>query len=116
MLVYFEQSVFVAFKLTQDLCSAAIDIIGIFQSLRKLMATRESMKQWIVEYLNSSGGRGSPRDVSKYVWEKYESELKSSGDLLYTWQYDIRWAAQKLRNEGVLKSVNGRRDLPWELS
>ena len=80
------------------------------------MAKREDMTDWIVQCLNSRGGSGWPRDVSKYVWENYESELKASGDLLYTWQYDIRWAAQKLRNSGVLKPVDGRRDLPWELS
>ncbi len=42
--------------------------------------------------------------------------LRDSGDMLYTWQYDIRWAAQQLRNEGTLKPVNRRRDLPWELA
>lgn len=52
------------------------------------------MKVWIVECLNSRGGAGWPKDVAKYVWEKYESELKASGDILYTWQYDLRWAAQ----------------------
>lgn len=36
--------------------------------------------------------------------------------MLYTWQYDIRWAAQQLRNEGTLKLVNRCRDLPWELA
>ena len=56
------------------------------------------------------------KDVSKYIWEHYEDELRQSGDLFYTWQYDVRWAAQKLRNRGLLKAVNGRRDLPWELA
>ncbi|WP_294826787.1 hypothetical protein [uncultured Gilliamella sp.] len=54
--------------------------------------------------------------MSKYIWERYETDLKNSGDRLYTWQYDVRWAAQSLRNEGVLKPVNNRRDLPWELA
>ncbi|CNG52390.1 hypothetical protein OU748_004144 [Yersinia enterocolitica] len=80
------------------------------------MVTRDSMKVWIVECLNSRGGAGWPKDVAKYVWEKYESELKASGDILYTWQYDLRWAAQQLRNADILKPVNNRRDLPWELA
>lgn len=80
------------------------------------MANREDMQDWVVACLKSRGGSGWPREVSKYVWENYESELRASGNLLYTWQYDIRWAAQKLRNSGVLKPVNGRRDLPWELA
>ena len=80
------------------------------------MATRDDMKDWIIRCLQERGGSGWPREVSKYVWEHYESELKGSGDLLYTWQYDIRLAAQKLRDRGILKPVNGRRDLPWELA
>ncbi len=80
------------------------------------MVTRESMKFWIVECLESRGGSGWPKDVAKYVWDSYESDLRSSGDILYTWQYDLRWAAQQLRNTGVLKPVHGRTDLPWELA
>lgn len=80
------------------------------------MATREDMQSWIIACLKSRGGSGWPREVSKYVWENYKSEIQASENLLYTWQYDIRWAAQKLRNSGILKSVNGRKDLPWELA
>ena len=40
--------------------------------------------------------------VCKYVWEKYRVELEASGDLFYTWQYDIRWAAQALRDSKVM--------------
>lgn len=43
---------------------------------------------------------------------KYEQELKTSGSMLYTWQYDLHWAAQQLRNEKKLKPVHKRRDLP----
>ncbi|ART62282.1 hypothetical protein [Kushneria marisflavi] len=80
------------------------------------MVTRESMKNWVVEALESMGNKGWPKDVAKYIWDNYETELKESGSLLYTWQYDVRWAAQSLRNSGRLKPVYGRRDLPWELS
>lgn len=81
-----------------------------------IMATRNDMMDWIIEYLKSTDGKGWPKDVSKYIWNNYESQLRASGDLLYTWQYDVRWAAQKLRNSGILKPVYGRRDLPWELA
>lgn len=81
-----------------------------------MIMNRIIMKNWIIEALNHLGGKARPRDVSKYIWEHYETELKNSGDSLYTWQYDIRWAAQSLRNEGVLKPINNRRDLPWELA
>lgn len=78
------------------------------------MITRNSIKVWVIEALHHLGGAVWPREVSKYIWEYYEYDLKNAGDLLYTWQYDVRWAAQSLRNERKLKPVNKRRDLPWE--
>ena len=80
------------------------------------MATREDIRDWVIEALKTLGGKGWPKDVAKYIWDHYEPELKQSGNLLYTWQYDTRWAAQNLRNTGILKPVNRRRDLPWELT
>jgi hypothetical protein len=74
------------------------------------------MKDWVLEALHVLGGKGYPKDVARYIWEKYEPELRRSGDLLYTWQYDVRWAAQSLRDSGRLKAVFRRRDLPWELA
>ena len=79
------------------------------------MATRKDMKTWVLSALEFFDGKAWPSDVAKYIWDNYEAELRSSGKLLYTWQYDVRWAAQALRNEGLLKPVNGRRNLPWEL-
>lgn len=61
------------------------------------------------------GGAGWPRDVAKYIWNTYETEIRRSDSLLYTWQYDVRWTAMAMRKEGVLKAVGGRTDKPWEL-
>lgn len=80
------------------------------------MASRADMKDWIVDCLKAKGGKGWPKEVAKYLWENHESEIRASGDLLYSWQYDVRWAAQNLRDAGVLKPVHGRHDLPWELA
>ena len=80
------------------------------------MTTRENMKEWVLVALTSLGGRGWPKAVAKYIWEHYEIDLRESGSLLYTWQYDVRWAAQSLRDAGILKPVYGRRDFPWEIA
>jgi hypothetical protein len=32
--------------------------------------------------------------------EKREKDLKASGDLIYRWQYKVRWAATELRKSG----------------
>jgi len=80
------------------------------------MATREDMKDWVLRAVAALGGKAWPAAVAKHIWDNYESELRLSGSLLYTWQYDVRWAAQSLRDSGKLKAVHGRRDLPWELA
>ncbi len=41
-----------------------------------MIVTRESMKKWIIECLQERGGSAWPREVSKYVWDSYEAELK----------------------------------------
>lgn len=87
--------------------------IEIKYPLGGMMVTREDIKQWIILCLQEGNGSAWPREFSKYSWNNYESELKAYGDVLYTWQYDIRWAAQQLRYNGILKPVNRRRDLPW---
>jgi hypothetical protein len=66
------------------------------------MAQKEDLQNWIVDALERRGGSGSLVDVCRDVWQTHEPELRMSGDLFYTWQYDIRWAAQKLRDTGVL--------------
>lgn len=80
------------------------------------MVKREDMKPWVVAALESMGGAGWPREVAKYIWDNYESEIKRSGSLLYTWQYDVRWTAMAMRKEGAIKPVGGRTDKPWELA
>lgn len=54
-------------------------------------------------------------DVSKVVWRRHEQDLRAAEDLFYTWQYDIRWAAQKLRDEGEVERVDARRGVAWRL-
>jgi hypothetical protein len=54
--------------------------------------------------------------VSREVWRQHESDLRNSGDLFYTWQYDIRWAAQRLRNDGVLAKAPRGSNLPWVIA
>ncbi len=78
------------------------------------MLTRNDLVPWIVEALKDCGGRGSIIAVSRHVWENHEAELKG-GDMLYKWQYEIRWAAKTLRERKVLKpathSPKGVREL-----
>lgn len=55
-------------------------------------------------------------EVTKRVWQVREQDLRQAGDLFFTWQYDVRWAAQYLRNNGYLYAVDGDRRAPWRLT
>jgi|SRR6266545_5683432 len=80
------------------------------------MATREDLQEWVIEVLRALGGKARIVEICKYIWEKHESDLRHSRDLMYTWEYDVRWAGQVLRNKKVLKAFNGNRNLPSGLA
>lgn len=79
------------------------------------MLSRNVLEDWVLEALDASRGRGSPASVCKYIWLHHRAELESGGDLFYTWQYDIRWAAQRLRDAGKLTKAHDR-NAPWQLT
>ena len=66
------------------------------------MANRDDLKEWVYQAVRQHAGQTKLIKVARYIWETYEQELRRSGDLFYTWQYEMRWAAQRLRNEGRL--------------
>lgn len=77
---------------------------------------REIITKWVVEALHQLGGRGTILEISRIVWEEHESDIRSAGDLLYEWQYELRWAGDMLRRNGVLRAAD---ELPrgiWELT
>jgi hypothetical protein len=80
------------------------------------MADKQQLKSWVLEALLELGGSGSVVDVCEVVWRRHEPELRTSGDLFFTWQYDIRWAAQVLRDSGELKPAGRSRRGPWVLA
>jgi hypothetical protein len=80
------------------------------------VVSREVLTDWVVDALRAQGGASNVKGVAKYIWDHHEQELRDSGDLFYTWQYDVRWAAQKLRKRGRIRAVNDRKNLPWELT
>jgi hypothetical protein len=79
------------------------------------MATKQDLVDWLYHALVALGGRGRIPELCKYVWENHESDLRASGDLFYTWQYDIRWAAYQLRQRKKMKSDEASLKGMWEL-
>lgn len=68
------------------------------------MSSRDDLTPWIVDALRAAGGSASATDVRKYIWAHHESDLGHAGGLFYTWQYDVRWAATKLRKAQRLRA------------
>jgi hypothetical protein len=81
-----------------------------------MTTTKELLKLWVMDALKASGGSASVVEVSRFIWENHEGEIRAGGDLLFTWQYDVRWAAHSLRRSGLLKSVDESPRGVWELA
>ena len=77
---------------------------------------RESMSLWVVEALRILGGKGEIVEICKVVWKKHGDEIRESGDLFYTWQYEIRWAGDILRKRGEIKPADLSPRGVWELA
>ena len=80
------------------------------------MATKNDVTEWVISALEQLGGRGSLVDVAREIWKNHEQELRSSGDLFYTWQYDMRWSATRLRHAGTMTPANISPFGIWELA
>lgn len=76
---------------------------------------RDEFKGLIISALHASGGSSSLANVAKYIWENYEQILRRSGDIFYTWQYDMRWAASILRKEGIIDAAESSNKGCWRL-
>jgi hypothetical protein len=76
---------------------------------------RDDLPDLILKALQTIGGTGSVTDVAKQIWKAHEQELAASGDLFFTWQYDMRWAAQRLRDRGKLTHSRQHGRAVWQL-
>ena len=70
----------------------------------------------VIDALKYNGGSTKIVEVAKYIWANYESELRVSGNIFYTWQYDMRWAATELRKKGLIKNAEDSPRGIWEIN
>jgi len=80
------------------------------------VATKNDLQDWVLDAVGAHGGRAKPIDVARHVWKHHKEDLEVSGDLFFTWQYDMRWAAQVLRDTGKLRAKRGERTGTWDLN
>jgi glycerol-3-phosphate O-acyltransferase len=76
---------------------------------------RYDLPDILYKSIKEMGGQTSIIDICKYIWEHYNNQLLSSGDLFYTWQYDIRWAATELRKTKRMKAAEQSPKGIWEI-
>jgi len=76
---------------------------------------REDLEDLVFDAVVANGGSATIVQVAEAIWSKHEPALRNSGDLFYTWQYDIRWAAQRLRDNGKFKDTKTAARSRWEV-
>lgn len=57
--------------------------------------------RWLIDVLSETGPL-PPLAVAKALWQRHESEILATGDLLYTWQLDLQATADDLLARGAL--------------
>jgi len=77
---------------------------------------KQVLVDWVEEALHKLGGKGTPIEVARAIWQVHEHDLRQYGDLFYTWQYDYRWAATKLRHQGRMRPAELSPTGVWELA
>jgi hypothetical protein len=80
-----------------------------------MQASKHDLVDWLVEALVANGGRGTIVDLCKHIWKRHEQDLRKAGDLFYTWQYHVRWAAYELRRTRKMKPAEISPVGIWEL-
>lgn len=79
------------------------------------MADKRILEDWVLDALRSMDGEGTVVQVAEWIWRNHEDGLRRSGTLFYTWQYDMRWAAQNLRDRGTLLATRRGPSSVWRL-
>jgi hypothetical protein len=77
---------------------------------------REIMTSWVEDAIRELGGSASILDIAKRVWQRHEHDIHREGDLLYEWQYEIRWAGDILRRQGTIRPADASPRGVWQLS
>ena len=79
------------------------------------MTSRANLKDWVLEALTAHGGKAKIVELAKHIWDNHREELEQSGNLLYTWQYDMRWAGLQLSKLGKIALSDKVGESSWAL-
>ena len=79
---------------------------GILRWEGNELANKQDLQEWITAALKALGGEAHLTRIAQHILENHEAELRRSGDLFFTWQYDMRWQAQRLKDAGKLEKLS----------
>lgn len=68
--------------------------------------TRKDLPDILYQLIKELGESATMMTIFRKFWKDHKSELNENDDFFYTWNYDIRWAATKLRKEGRMKNAS----------
>jgi hypothetical protein len=77
---------------------------------------RKMMTEWVIEALEKLGGKGKILAISKLVGEQHQADIRAVPELVHEWQYELRWAGDILRKNGILKPARKTSRGVWELA
>lgn len=80
------------------------------------MTSRDALQQRALDSLKSRGGSATTVEGARHIGANHANELKAARDLFYTWQYDMRWACTKLREQHVVKAAELSKRGEWKLN
>lgn len=76
------------------------------------MTLRTDMKPWVTEALGRLSGEATIDSVAEDIWVHHEADIRAHTKGLWTWQYEMRWAAQSLQDSDGTLIKTGR---TWKL-
>jgi hypothetical protein len=94
----------------------AVPLIHDFYLKDSQMFTRNDLQDWVVLAIQANGGSANIVEVAKHIWLNHEKDLQVSGDLFYTWQYDMRWACTRLRDTKIVQEAEVSKRGEWRLA
>ena len=76
---------------------------------------RDDLPDLLYKCLSDLGGEATVLETTAYFWSRHDTELRKSGNLFYTWRYDLHQAAKALRRQHRMMEAFYSREGVWAL-
>ena len=76
---------------------------------------RDDLPDLLYRNLDELGGEATVVEAAAWFWSRYDKELRNSGHLFYTWEFDLKKAAESLRRDHRMVEAFDCPENVWEL-